>query len=88
MATFKVTEDFDIDISELNAAEYNINTNLTNVNSITTMQTAFRFYQQHQAIKTLLDLYAQLLRKEVTDLTNMANDAKDLDEALVVRLTN
>ena len=87
MATFKVTEDFDVDIAELNAAEFNINTSITAVNNITAMKTASRFYQQHQAIKTLLDIYAKLLAKEVTDLGNMATEARDLDDALVMRLT-
>lgn len=88
MATFKVTEDFDADIAALDAAEFNINTNITELTNISTMQTASRYYSQHQAIKTLLDLYASLLRKEVGDLRTMAEDARTLDEALVVVLNN
>lgn len=87
MAIFKVTEDFDIDIAELDAAAFNINTNITTVDNISTMQTAGKYYQQNQDIKNLLDLYVRLLEKEVRDLEQMAKDTRELDQTLVVKIT-
>ena len=87
MAIFKVTEDFDIDIAELDAAAFNINTNITTVDNISTMQTAGKYYQQNQDIKKLLDLYVRLLEKEVRDLEQMAKDTRELDQTLVVKIT-
>ena len=87
MAIFKVTEDFDIDIAELDADAFNINKNITTVDNISTMQTAGKYYQQNQDIKNLLDLYVRLLEKEVRDLEQMAKDTRELDQTLVVKIT-
>lgn len=84
MAVFKVTENFNVDIQNLDSAEFNINTSPTAVENISTMQTAGEFFRQHEEIKELLDLYAKLLRKEVLDLREMAEEAKALDAALTV----
>lgn len=87
MATFKVNEDFDVDAATLDAAGFNINTKMTEVNFISTMETAAHFYYQNQKIKSLLALYARLITKEADDFKEMAEEARVLDQALVGRFT-
>ena len=84
MLEFKVTDDIDLDIGNVNQSGNALNAEFANfpVDNLTTLKTAVKFHNQNNNIKILLDLYKELVIKDAKDISDMVKEARKMDEIL------
>ena len=93
MATFKVSEYLDIDVNSFLASGSNLNASfqpLDNIARIDGMKTAHKYVQQHNLIKSLINVYKSFVMKDARDIQAMVTQARELDqnlETLIVKLS-
>ena len=84
MAEFKVKNDLKNEISAVEKAEEVINEKYSDISNrdVSTLRTANTYIAQSKEIKSLLDLYKELVKKDVNDLYKMFNEVKAMDEKI------
>lgn len=83
MAEFKISSGIDKQISAFQNAGSELNASYSAADSsgVETLKTAVAFIEEQKQLKTLLALYASLISKDSTDLTAMAETARQADSA-------
>lgn len=84
MNEFKITKALSAEVSDIGNSGENINDDYSLIPSIgvDTLQTALGYISQHKEIKGILDLYKDLVSKDVADLKNMIAEIEAMDEKI------
>lgn len=84
MAEFKLRPalNFEIQVAKMAAEKINENYAAVDDDEVNTLKTSVAIIEQHKKIKGLLELYKQLVKRDMADLSAMADEANRLDDLL------
>lgn len=84
MAEFKITEKLSDEIAGVKKTGKKINDDYKKVSSedVDTLDTAVEYLEQHKRIKKLLELYKELVLKDVKDMKSMVKEVEEMDKSI------
>ena len=84
MAEFKISPGLSNEVTTLKNTGKELATDSVSVDKsdVKTLKTSLEYIQQQKNIRTLLRLYADLVKKDADDMKKMINDVHSMDEKL------